>query len=162
MGVCSFPLNLFPEIEFCLVNPLVGVDGGLLNWEDILDFESGTPAVAKISTFESVPFFSDISKRVQAVVWSHQRSTTSIISMDFHLCLVNNLSGSAAMAITKEMKEAGFPIDFCKISSSYYYAEEGKMVSTLFEKEINKEEMKDITGAKSFFNLFLESDYTGL
>lgn len=73
-----------------------------------------------------------------------------------------HLSRSATMEIIREMKEAGFPIVFCKKRKTYYYTEEGKIVSCLFEKEMKKEEMEGIIGGKSFFNLFSESDYTRL
>ena len=61
-----------------------------------------------------------------------------------------HLSKSMLHETLKEMKESGFPIGFCKKRKTYYYTEEGKMVSNLFEKEMNNEEMRDIIGGKSF------------
>lgn len=47
----------------------------------------------------------------------------------------------------KDLKELGIPIRYSKERNSYYYSEEGKIVSNLFEcNKIRKEEMKKITG----------------
>ena len=53
-----------------------------------------------------------------------------------------NLSKSGTEKFLKEMKEAGFPVCYCKKRKTYYYAEEGRMVKKLFDKEIGKDEMK--------------------
>lgn len=72
------------------------------------------------------------------------------------------LSRSTTLDYLKEMKELGFPIKYCRKRRSYYYQEEGKMVDHLFLKEITNEELKKISGGKSFFQLFLKSGNTGL
>jgi hypothetical protein len=48
-----------------------------------------------------------------------------------------------------EMKELGFPINYNRAKCTYYYEEEGKIVSSLFEKQIDKEELKDYKGGCS-------------
>ena len=73
-----------------------------------------------------------------------------------------DLSRSTTLEYLKEMKELGFPIKYCKKRRSYYYEEEGKMVDHIFLKEITNEELKKISGGKSFFQLFSESENTGL
>jgi Mn-dependent DtxR family transcriptional regulator len=73
-----------------------------------------------------------------------------------------DLSRSTTIDFLKEMKEMGFPISYCKKRKCYYYNEEGKMVDKLFNKDLNKEEMKKITGGKNFYKFFLQSENTGL
>jgi hypothetical protein len=73
-----------------------------------------------------------------------------------------NLSRSVTSDFLKEMKEEGFPIAYSRDFNSYYYTEEGKAVDHLYEKELTDDDMKPITGGKTFFNLFFQSDYTGL
>lgn len=46
-----------------------------------------------------------------------------------------HMSKSMLKEYLKEMKELGFPINFCKQRKTYYYEEAGKMVETLFAKE---------------------------
>jgi hypothetical protein len=62
-----------------------------------------------------------------------------------------------------EMKELGFPINYCRRRSSYYYEEEGRMVESLFEKAITKEEMSRHTGGENMFQpclyIFNDTDY---
>jgi hypothetical protein len=62
-----------------------------------------------------------------------------------------------------EMKELGFPISYCRRRSSYYYEEEGRMVESLFEKAISKEEMNRYTGGENMVQpyLYLFNDTDG-
>lgn len=73
-----------------------------------------------------------------------------------------NLSRSSTLEHLKEMKELGFPIKYSKERSSYFYEEEGNMVDRLFVKEITREDLKAINGGKTFIQLFLQSENTGL
>ncbi len=58
-----------------------------------------------------------------------------------------NLSRSMLLVYLKEMKELGFPIKFTKSKNSYYYEEEGKLTTSLFEKRhLTREELKKIGG----------------
>lgn len=52
------------------------------------------------------------------------------------------LSRSTTIDFLKEMKELGFPIKYCRKRHIYFYDEDGKMIEKLFDKELNKEEMK--------------------
>ena len=72
------------------------------------------------------------------------------------------ISRSALFELINEMKEEGFPIAYSKEFNSYYYQEAGKLVEHLFEKTLSHKDMKAITGGKSFFKIFSQSDYTGL
>ena len=50
-----------------------------------------------------------------------------------------------------EMKEMGFPISYSKERTTYYYQEEGNMVTSLFEKAgIEKEELKKYSGGADY------------
>lgn len=60
------------------------------------------------------------------------------------------VSRSALNEFLKEMKEEGFPIKYSKKSSTYYYEEDGSMVSSLFE--LNKEQMNKHQGGIAFFS----------
>jgi bacteriocin-like protein len=71
------------------------------------------------------------------------------------------LSRSTSLEYLKEMKELGFPIKYSKERKSYYYDEDGKMTDHLFLKTISDEDLKKITGGKSFFYLFSKSGNTG-
>jgi hypothetical protein len=46
----------------------------------------------------------------------------------------------------REMKELGFPINFCKHRKTYYYEKKGKMVDTLFVREEDIVDMKQYKG----------------
>ena len=56
-----------------------------------------------------------------------------------------------------EMREMGFPISYCRKTNSYYYNEEGSMVKSLFEKVIEKEEMKNYRGGDNGGRLTADS-----
>jgi hypothetical protein len=59
----------------------------------------------------------------------------------------NGLCKSAMAGVIQEMKELGFPIKFDRTQNTYYYAEDGEMVQTLFIKNgkfLSKEEMAEI------------------
>lgn len=71
-----------------------------------------------------------------------------------------NLSPSGTEKIIHEMKEAGFPISYNKKRKSYFYNKEGKMVERLFTEDMDKEELKRITGGKTFFHLFSKRNYS--
>jgi biotin operon repressor len=57
-----------------------------------------------------------------------------------------NLSRSMLNEYLKEMKEMGFPICYSKQRSSYYYSEKIKLRNSLFEYEVDKEELKETKG----------------
>ena len=57
-----------------------------------------------------------------------------------------HLSRSATMDYLKEMKKLGFPIAYSKKHHRFYYKEEGKMISSLFEKTLPSEELKKLKG----------------
>ncbi|HEY5464667.1 MAG TPA: hypothetical protein VIJ95_15500 [Hanamia sp.] len=71
-----------------------------------------------------------------------------------------NLSVSGTEKFIHEMKEAGFPISYSKKRKSYFYNRDGKMVERLFTEEMDKDEMKKITGGRTFFHLFLNRNYS--
>lgn len=56
------------------------------------------------------------------------------------------LSISGLNNYLKEMRDEGFPIEFCRKRNTYYYPDGGKMVDTLFESSLSREEMKQKTG----------------
>lgn len=79
-----------------------------------------------------------------------------------------NLSKSQTVFFLNEMKNAGFPINSRK-TNSYYYAYHGGFVQRLFETrtvakeiEMTPEELRKISGGKSFFHFFLNADYIGM
>ncbi|NSL85519.1 winged helix-turn-helix domain-containing protein [Chitinophaga sp. Mgbs1] len=59
------------------------------------------------------------------------------------------VSRSSLNEFLKEMKEEGFPIKYCKKSNTYYYEEDGNMVSSLFE--LSKEDLNKHHGGIAFF-----------
>lgn len=65
-----------------------------------------------------------------------------------------HLSRSSTLEYLKEMKQLGFPIEFCNKRKIYYYNEDGKMIKNLFQRSISDEEMNNIKGGKSFLRLF--------
>ncbi|WP_142683043.1 hypothetical protein [Chitinophaga polysaccharea] len=67
-----------------------------------------------------------------------------------------NMSKSMLKEYLKEMKELGFPINFCKKRQTYYYEENGKMVENLFAKE---HESVDMTQYKGGQNRQLRNDH---
>jgi predicted DNA-binding transcriptional regulator YafY len=71
-----------------------------------------------------------------------------------------NLSKAGLYKFIHEMREPGFPIAYCRKRKTYYYTEEGKMAKNLFEKEINKEEMRKINGGKTFFKFSADYNYS--
>lgn len=50
-----------------------------------------------------------------------------------------------------EMKELGFPIKYNHSLQTYYYEREGKMVDSLFNEDLNDNDMKSIIGGTSIF-----------
>lgn len=60
------------------------------------------------------------------------------------------VSRSALNEFLKEMKEEGFPIKYSKKSNTYYYEEDGRMVSSLFQ--LNKEQMQKLHGGITYYN----------
>ena len=72
------------------------------------------------------------------------------------------LSRSHVFNLINEMKKEGFPIEFSKTFNSYYYTEEGRTVNHLFERELTDNDMRLVTGGKSFFKLFFQSNYIRL
>ncbi len=59
------------------------------------------------------------------------------------------LSRSGLNKLLNEMKEAGFPIRYDHQKQSYYYENSGRMVPTLFQEELSREEMKKALGGIS-------------
>jgi hypothetical protein len=68
------------------------------------------------------------------------------------------MSKSMLKEYLREMKELGFPINFCKHRKTYYYEEKGKMVDTLFVKEEDIADMKQYKGGR---RAFTTEDLTG-
>jgi DNA-binding IclR family transcriptional regulator len=64
-----------------------------------------------------------------------------------------HMSKSMLKEYLKEMKELGFPINFCKQRKTYYYEEEGKMVDALFIKEEDIVEMKNYKGGRRWYTI---------
>ncbi|UKJ07502.1 hypothetical protein [Solitalea lacus] len=62
-----------------------------------------------------------------------------------------NMSRSMLNEYLREMKELGFPISYCKSRNSYYYARNGKLVNTLFDNEVEKEELRHYKGGLGTF-----------
>ena len=56
------------------------------------------------------------------------------------------LSISGLNNYLKEMRELGFPIQFCRKQKTYYYTDSGKMVDSLFEHQICLEQMQEVKG----------------
>ena len=80
-----------------------------------------------------------------------------------------NLSRSHTLHFLHEMKEAGFPIKFSKSCNSYYYTTAGRLTSQLFQRDevfmkkpLNDNELRSISGGRSYFKLFPKSDYIRL
>lgn len=57
-----------------------------------------------------------------------------------------NMSRSMLNEYLKEMKELGFPICYSKQRNSYYYTENIKFRDSLFDYEIDPDELKGIKG----------------
>lgn len=70
-----------------------------------------------------------------------------------------NLSKSHTERIIKEMRDMNFPISYSRSLNSYYYTQEGRLVSKLFTNSLTNEEMRSVNGGKTFFELFLEPHY---
>ena len=60
-----------------------------------------------------------------------------------------NMSRSMLNEYLKEMKELGFPICYSKERSSYYYTENIKFRDSLFDYEIDENELNDIKGGSN-------------
>lgn len=56
------------------------------------------------------------------------------------------MSKSMLKIYIREMKELGFPIEYCKTRRTYHYDEDGRMVKNLFIRTINDTELKTIKG----------------
>lgn len=59
----------------------------------------------------------------------------------------------------KEMREEGFPIQYCRKRNTYYYPDGGKMVDTLFENTLSREEMKEKIGGSIYNSYCWQSSY---
>lgn len=75
-----------------------------------------------------------------------------------------HMSKSMLKEYLREMKELGFPINFCKQRKTYYYEEKGKMVDNLFVKEEDRVEMKSYKGGhrRVILKEGAGADYSGL
>jgi biotin operon repressor len=58
-----------------------------------------------------------------------------------------------------EMKELGFPIEYDKKRGTYYYKEEGRLVSKLFQAKLDEDDMKQYKGGCSDFAAILNAIY---
>jgi len=56
------------------------------------------------------------------------------------------MSRSTLNEYLNEMKQLNFPIKFDRNLNSYYYEHDGRLVKSLFEEGMTKEEMKQHTG----------------
>lgn len=65
-----------------------------------------------------------------------------------------NLSKTEVYNFLNEMKKEGIPIRYSKKLNSFYYTEEGRMVTQLYEKELSKNDMRSIKGGSNFFLSF--------
>lgn len=70
-----------------------------------------------------------------------------------------DISVSTLNEYLNAMRDAGFPIKYCRKRQSYYYEKEGRMVDSLFDDSLGKEDMKRVTGGKMHF---FRSDYSGV
>ena len=61
------------------------------------------------------------------------------------------LSISALNNYLNEMKEMGFPIKYCRKTQTYHYEKNGHMVTGLFSEELNKDDLKNLTGGFVYF-----------
>lgn len=61
-------------------------------------------------------------------------------------CRKAKMSRSLLNNYINEMRELGFPIDFDRKRGTYYYTEEGKLVSRLFERKMDQDEFRNIEG----------------
>lgn len=66
------------------------------------------------------------------------KSTGDIISFGKKL----QLSKSSVHEMLKEMKELGFPIQYCSRRKTYYYSENGQMIENLFLRDRSEKEDK--------------------
>lgn len=71
-----------------------------------------------------------------------------------------NLSKVGTYKFINELKEEGFPIAYSKKDQNYYYTKEGNLSKFLLGEELDKDDMKPITGGKSFFKLFADYNYS--
>lgn len=56
------------------------------------------------------------------------------------------LSISGLNNYLNDMRELGFPIQFCRKRNTYFYKNRGKMVDSLFENDMSHNDMKQISG----------------
>jgi biotin operon repressor len=61
-------------------------------------------------------------------------------------CRKAKMSRSLLNNYINEMRELGFPIDFDRKRGTYFYTEEGQLVSRLFERKMDRDEFRDIEG----------------
>ncbi|HVZ97727.1 MAG TPA: bacteriocin [Chitinophagaceae bacterium] len=71
-----------------------------------------------------------------------------------------NLSRSMLYEFLDEMKKLGCPVKYSRQEKTFYYTEPVKLTLDLFVKEMDKRELKKITGGKNLKVLHL-SDYIG-
>ncbi|MDO8997846.1 MAG: winged helix-turn-helix domain-containing protein [Sediminibacterium sp.] len=73
-----------------------------------------------------------------------------------------NMSRSMLNEYLKEMKELGFPICYSKERNSYYYTENIKFRDSLFDYEIDPDELKGIKGGSMhIFELKVLNSFLG-
>lgn len=76
-------------------------------------------------------------------------------------CRKVSMSRSLLNNYIKEMKNLGFPIEYDRRRSSYYYTEEGRMVNCLFEGQLSDTEMGSLTGGyATLYGRDVEADLT--
>jgi DNA-binding IclR family transcriptional regulator len=66
------------------------------------------------------------------------------------LAVKTGLSPSSLNNYLNEMKQAGFPIRYCRKRQTYYYEKEGEMVTSLFSGTLSKEDMRRISGGIAY------------
>lgn len=105
-------------------------------------------------------------ERMKYVDYLIRRKATGDLT---HLSGKLNLSRSQTCEFINEMKQAGFPIKYCRKKGSYYYTEKGRLVTHFFETNLSTEnrlrpnlssnQLRSISGGTDFFHFFLHSDY---
>jgi hypothetical protein len=61
------------------------------------------------------------------------------------------MSKSMLNEYLREMKEMGFPINYCRKRNCYYYEQDGSLVKSLFESRISADEMEKYRGGMQSF-----------
>ncbi|MBN9351096.1 MAG: hypothetical protein J0H55_10480 [Chitinophagaceae bacterium] len=77
-----------------------------------------------------------------------------------------HLSKSYTLKFLKELRSEGIPIKYSRKDNSYYYKVDDDLGNLLFKNdvrggksELSRDEMRNITGGKSFLQLFSKSPY---